>query len=215
MDTQASPLSPSIIPSLAILPQPLAADRLPCGQLVSRASKHTAAALEDRDFDDLGTQWYKDVIIFESNTGHFTESLGGTHLLQKPLAKGFEAGTIEADEQHVRLLKNADEALQKIWRDEEAKAWIKQQQDEAGLVVAHRQVSNASYKRAALVDAGNGDWEVVRELSGGDPAAKRRDSGLPVETHSKWDVVGVLVRKIVVEGDAVRLGEELGAAYWR
>jgi len=156
---------------------------------------------------------YKDVIFFESATGRFTESLGGTHLLQKPLGKGFEAGTIEADEQHVRLLKNADDALQKVWRDEEAKMWIKQQ-DEAGFVVAHRRVSNASYKRATLVDAGNGDWEVVRELGQGDPTEKRRDSGLPIETNSKWDVVGVVVRKIVVEGNEVKLGEELGAQYW-
>lgn len=53
-----APLSPSIIPDLAILPQPLPADSLPCGQLVSKASKHTSTALGDRDFDDIGTRWY-------------------------------------------------------------------------------------------------------------------------------------------------------------
>lgn len=52
------PLSPSIIPELAILPQPLPADKVPCGQLVSKTSKYTSKALEDRDYDDIGTRWY-------------------------------------------------------------------------------------------------------------------------------------------------------------
>ncbi|KAF2851898.1 hypothetical protein T440DRAFT_46802 [Plenodomus tracheiphilus IPT5] len=208
-----APLSPSIIPDLAILPQPLPAEQLPCGQLVSKASKHTPKVLEDRDFDDVGTRWYKDVIFFDASTGHFTESFGGAHLVQKPLDKGTEAGTIEAEEQHVRLLKDADAALQKVWKDEEAKKWIKSQ-DEAGFVVAHREVSNASYKRASLLDVGNGNWEVIREVGGEDHTGKRRDSALPIETNSKWDVVGVLVRKIVIDGDEVKLGEELGAEYW-
>ena len=51
------PLSPSIIPDLAILPQPLPADGLPCGQLVSKKAKHTPTSLEDRDYDDIGTRW--------------------------------------------------------------------------------------------------------------------------------------------------------------
>ncbi|CAA9962872.1 hypothetical protein PTMSG1_06240 [Pyrenophora teres f. maculata] len=207
------PLSPSIIPDLAILPQPLPAEKLPCGQLVSKTSKHTPKVLEDRDYDDIGTRWYKDVIFFNADNGHFVESFGGTHLLQKPLDKGTEAGTIEADEQSVRLLKDAEAALKKVWNDDEARKWIKEQ-DEAGFVVAHRKVYNASYKRARLVDIGNNNWEVVREVGGEDTSGKRRDSGLPVETNSKWDVVGVVVRKIIVEGDDVKLGEELGAQYW-
>jgi len=207
------PLSPSIIPDLAILPQPLPADRLPCGQLVSKTSKHTPKVLEDRDYDDIGTRWYKDVIFFNADNGHFVESFGGTHLVQKPLDKGTEAATIEADEQNVRLLKDAEAALKKVWKDDEARKWI-QEQEEAGFVVAHRKVSNASYKRAKLVDIGNNNWEVVREVGGEDTSGKRRDSGLPVETNSKWDVVGVVVRKIIVEGDDVKLGEELGAQYW-
>ncbi|RMZ68269.1 hypothetical protein GMOD_00004488 [Pyrenophora seminiperda CCB06] len=211
------PLSPSIIPDLAILPQPLPADSVPCGQLVSKTSKYTPKVLEDRDYDDIGTRWYKDVIFFSTTSGHFVESFGGTHLLQKPLDAGTEAGTIEADEQSVRLLKDADAALQKVWKnDESAKKWLLQQQGEAGFVVAHRKVANASYKRARLVDIGNGNWEVVREVGGEDKAGKRRDSGLPlpVETNSKWDVVGVVVRRVVVEGDEVKLGEEMGAQYW-
>merc|ERR1712137_631225 len=188
------PLSPSIIPELAILPQPLPAEKVPCGQLVSKTSKYTSKALEDRDYDDIGTRWYKDVIFFKADNGNFVESFGGTHLLQKPLDKGTEAGTIEAEEQSVR--------------------WIKEQ-DEAGLVVAQRQVSNASYKRARLVDIGNNNWEVVREVGNEDAAGKRRDSGLPIDTNSKWDVVGVVVKKIIVEGDHVKLGDELGAQYWK
>lgn len=156
---------------------------------------------------------YKDVIFFNSADGRFTESFGGAHLVQKPLDKDTEAGTIEAEEQRVRLLKDDDAALQKVWQDEEAKKWIKEQ-DEAGFVVAHRQVSNASYKRARLVDVGNGNWEVVRETGAEDKSGKRRDSGLPVGTNSKWDVVGVVVRKIVIEGDEVKFGPELGAQYW-
>ncbi|KAF7680336.1 hypothetical protein GT037_001987 [Alternaria burnsii] len=208
------PLSPSIIPELAILPQPLPAEKVPCGQLVSKTSKYTSKALEDRDYDDIGTRWYKDVIFFNAENGHFVESFGGTHLLQKPLDEGTEAGTIEAEEQSVRLLKDADAALQKVWQDEEARKWIKEQ-DEAGFVVAQRQVSNASYKRARLVDIGNNNWEVVREVGNEDAAGKRRDSGLPIDTNSKWDVVGVVLKKIIVEGDDVKLGDELGAQYWK
>jgi hypothetical protein len=155
---------------------------------------------------------YKDVIFFNAENGRFVESFGGTHLVQKPLDKGTEAGTIEAEEQHVRLLKDGEAAIKKVWEDEEAKKWIKEQ-DEAGFVIAHRLVSNASYKRARLIDIGNNNWEVVRDV-GEDKSGQRRDSGLHIETNSKWDVVGVIVRKIVVEGDSVKLGEELGAGYW-
>ncbi|EUC44787.1 hypothetical protein COCMIDRAFT_5923 [Bipolaris oryzae ATCC 44560] len=206
------PLSPSIIPDLAILPQPLPANTVSCGQLVSKSSKHTPKTLEDRDYDDVGTRWYKDVIFFNSENGHFVESFGGAHLVQKPLDKGTEAGTIEAEEQSVRMLKDAEAALKKVWQDEEAKKWIKEQ-DEVGFVVAHRQVANASYRRARLVDVGNNNWEVVREVGGEDASGKRRDSGLPIDTNSKWDVVGVVVRKIIVDGDDVKLGEEMGAQY--
>lgn len=208
------PLSPSIIPELAILPQPLPAEKVPCGQLVSKTSKYTSKALEDRDYDDIGTRWYKDVIFFNAEDGRFVESFGGTHLLQKPLDSGTEAGTIEAEEQRVRLLKDADAAIKKVWADADAKKWIKDQ-DEAGFVVAHRQVANASYKRARLRDVGNGNYEVVREVGGEDKQGKRRDSTLEVKnTDSKWDTIGVVVKKIVVKGDEVELGEELGVSYW-
>ncbi|KAH8731959.1 hypothetical protein GQ44DRAFT_603544 [Phaeosphaeriaceae sp. PMI808] len=210
----SEPMSPRIIPELAILPQPLPSADLPCGQLVSKTSKHNPTALEDRDYDDIGTRWYKDVIFFNSENGRFVESFGGTHLVQKPLDKGLEAGTIEAEEQRVRLLKDADSAVKKVWQEEASKKWIKEQ-GEVGIVVAYRQVSNASYKRARLVDVGNGNYEVVREVGGEDHTGKRRDSTLDVKnTDSKWDTVGVVVRKIVVEGDDVTLGEELGASYW-
>ncbi|KAF1918830.1 hypothetical protein BDU57DRAFT_511583 [Ampelomyces quisqualis] len=211
----SEPLSPSIIPDLAILPHPLPAAHVPCGQLVSQTSKHNPTTLEDRDYDDIGTRWYKDVIFFNADDGRFVESFGGTHLLQKPLDKGTEAGTIEAEEQRVRLLKDEDAAIKKVWADDEAKKWI-QDQDEAGFVVAHRQVANASYKRARLHDIGNGNFEVVREVGGGeDKAGKRRDSTLEVKnTDSKWDTIGVVVKKIVVQGDQVSLGEELGVSYW-
>jgi hypothetical protein len=171
-------------------------------------------SITDMKIQLLTSARYKDVISVNSENGHFVESFGGTHLLQKPLDKGTEAGTIEAEEQHVRLLKDADAAIKKVWQDETAKKWIKEQ-DEAGFVVAHRQVSNASYKRARLLDIGNNNWEVVREVGNEDASGKRRDSGLNVETtNSKWDVVGVVVRQIIVEGDDVKLGEELGAGYW-
>jgi hypothetical protein len=105
----------------------------------------------------------------------------------------------------VRLLKDADSAIKKMWQDDAAKKWI-EEQDEAGFVVAHRQISNASYKRARLLDIGNNNWEVVREVGNEDASGKRRDSGLPIEmTNSKWEVV---------EGDDVNLGEELSAGYW-
>jgi hypothetical protein len=67
-----------------------------------------------------------------------------------------------------------------------------------------------------LVDVGNGNYEVVREVGGEDNSGKkRRDSTLEVRnTDSKWDTIGVIVKKIVVEGDKVRLSEELGVSYW-
>lgn len=211
----SEPLSPSTIPELAILPQPLSPSALPCGQLVSRRSKHTPSTLHDRDYDDIGTRWYKDVIFFDANTGNFIASFGGTHLVDKPLGPGQQAGTIEAEEQTVRLLKDPERSLKQIWAaDDAARSWIREQ-DEAGIVVAVRAVSNASYKRARLVDTGLGSWEVVREVGGADGAGKRRDSGLDVRsTDSKLDVVGVVVRRIVMEGDDVGLGGELGAEYW-
>ncbi|KAJ8111323.1 hypothetical protein OPT61_g6052 [Boeremia exigua] len=211
----SEPLSPSIIPELSILPHPLSTDALPCGQLVSRTSKHVPTQLHDRDYDDVGTRWYKDVIFFDSASGRFVESFGGTHLVEKGLAPGQEAGTIEAEEQRVRLLKDPESSLKKLWvEDDEAREWIKEQ-SEPGFVVAVRAVSNASYKRARLVDTGLKNWEVVREIGGEDKSGKRRDSGLDVKpTNSKFDVVGVVVRRIVMEGDDVGLGGELGAEYW-
>jgi hypothetical protein len=210
----SEPLSSSIIPELALLPQPLPAADIPCGQLVSKSSKYNPTSLEDRDYDDIGTMWYKDVIFYNTEDGRFVESFGGTHLLQRPLDKGTEAATIEAEQQHVRLLKDAEAAIQKVWADESARKWIKEQ-DEAGFVVANRQLANASYKRARLVDVGNGNYEVVRELGWEGKSSKRRDSALEVNnTDSKWDAIGVVVKKIIVDGDQVKLGEELGVSYW-
>ncbi|KZM28692.1 uncharacterized protein EKO05_0009915 [Ascochyta rabiei] len=208
-------LSPNTIPELSILPHPLPTDALPCGQLVSLHSQHTPSSLEERDYDDIGTRWYKDVIFLDTKTGAFLESFGGTHLVEKPLGAGQEAGTIEAEEQRVRLLKDPEASLKRIWaEDDAARKWI-QEQGEVGFVVAIRAVSNASYKRARLVDTGVKTWEVVREVGGQDASGKRRDSGLDVKpTNSKLDVVGVVVRRVVMEGDDVGLGGELGAEYW-
>jgi hypothetical protein len=211
------PLSPSLIPDLAILPHPLPTTSLPCGLLVSPNSKHTPTELSDRDYDDIGTRWYKDVIFLSSATGAFTQSFGGAHLIDTALSEGEEAGTIEAEEQQVRLLKDPEASLKKLWvEDDGARKWIKEQAGDAGFVVAVRAVSNASYKRARLVDTGLKTWEVVREVGGEDGSGKRRDSGLEVRpTGTKLDVVGVVVRRIVMEGDDVGLGGELGVEYWK
>lgn len=215
----SEPLSPSLIPELTLLPVPLAPASLPCGLLVSPSSKHTPTTLTDRDYDDVGTRWYKDVIFLSRSTGAFTESFGGTHLLEKPLAADQEAGTIEAEEQRVRMLKDPESSLKKLWaEDEQAREWIRQHagEDKAGFVTAVRALGNASYKRAKLVETGLGNWEVVREVGGEGKKGGRRDSGLEVRpTNSKMDVVGVVVRRIVMEGDDVGLGGELGAEYWR
>ncbi|PSN75312.1 hypothetical protein BS50DRAFT_37724 [Corynespora cassiicola Philippines] len=209
-----NPLSPSLIPELALLPHPLAAQSLPVGQLVSKTSKHNPSALEDRDYDDIGTRWYKDVIIFNEADGRFVESLGGTHLVQKKLETGAEVGTIEAEEQRVRLLKDPVAAFNKVLQEQAVREWLKGNK-EAGFVVAKREVTNANYKRARLVDVGNGNFEVIREVGGEGKGGKRRDSGLEVQTNSKRDVVGVVTRKIVVNGDEFSLGdEELGADFW-
>ena len=48
----SEPLSPSLIPELALLPVPLPTDSVPCGQLVALTSKHTPTTLTDRDYDD-------------------------------------------------------------------------------------------------------------------------------------------------------------------
>ncbi|PVH94091.1 hypothetical protein DM02DRAFT_618859 [Periconia macrospinosa] len=204
---------PSAFRELQILPQPLAPEAVPVGQLVSRTSKFNPPTLEERDYDDVGTRWYKDVIIFDSKSGYFLESLGATHFIKKP-EEGKEAGTIEAPEQRVRLLKDAAASLKKALASEEAQKWLKEN-PEAGFVVGAREVTNASYKRAGLIDRGNNNWEVVREVSGFSKDGKRRDSGLEVHTNSKRDVVGVSVRKILVQsGGEATLGEELGTSYW-
>jgi hypothetical protein len=56
----------------------------------------------------------------------------------------------------------------------------------------------------------------VRDVGGEDKAGKRRDSELDVEgTNSKWDIVGAVVRKIVIEGGGVKLDEEMGVEFWK
>jgi len=210
-----APLSPSALPELAILPKPLAADKLLVGQFVSSASKHNSPGLEDRDYDDVGVRWYKDVVLVDSKTGRFTDSLGGILYIQEP-GPGTEVGTIEAREMRVRLLKDENKSLRKVLKEEETRQWVMEQaqKGDVGFVTAVREVTNASYKHAKLVDRGAGNWEVVREVGGEARNGKRRDSGLDVETGSKVDVVGVVVRKVVIEGDKVELGEELGTDFW-
>ncbi|KAK7179895.1 hypothetical protein PSPO01_14025 [Paraphaeosphaeria sporulosa] len=209
-----APLSPSIIPDLALLPKPLNNKTISVGQLVSRTSKHDPSTLEHRDYDDVGSKWYKDVISFDGKSGRFIESLGGAYMVQKQPGEGTEVGTIEAESQHVRLLKDADAALEKVLRDDKAQAWLKENQ-EAGFVVAIRLVLNASYKRARLVDIGAGNYEVRREVGHEGQGGKRRDSGLDVpETHTKTDIVGVVVREIVKNNGEYSLGDELEATFW-
>ena len=207
------PISPSLIPDLALLPKPLNNTSLPVGQLVSKTSKYDSSALEDRDYDDVGTRWYKDVITFDSESGRFLESLGAAHLVQQQNKEGTEVGTIEAESQHVRLLKDADAALKKALQDEKAKVWLKENK-EAGFVVAIREVTNASYKRARLVDIGGGNFEVRRDVGHEGQGGKRRDSGLDVQTSSKTDIVGVVVREILEKDGSFALGDELEASFW-
>lgn len=208
-----APLSPSAVPELAILPKPLASTALPVGQLVSKTSKLNPSTLEDRDYDDAGTRWYKDVIVFNTSSSTFLKSLGAQHIVQEKLESGTAAGTIEAEEQRVRMLKDEAASLKKVLQAEEAKQWLKDNAD-AGFVVATREVTNASYKRARLVDIGNGNFEVVREISGEGQDGKRRDSGLQVNTGHKRDVVGVVVKRVVMKDGEATLGEELAADFW-
>lgn len=209
-----TPLSPSIIPDFALLPKPFENTTISVGQMVSRASKHDPSTLEDRDYDDIGTKWYKDVISVDSESGRFIESLGGAYVVQKPLEESREVGTIEAESQHVRLLKDADAALRKTLRDEKARKWLEENK-EAGFVVAIREILNASYKRARLVDVGAGNWEVRREVGHEGQGGKRRDSGLDVPaTHTRTDIVGVVVREIVANDGEYTLGDELEASFW-
>ena len=227
MDTNQEPLpflrrpSLSAVPEMELLPCPMAADQLPIGQLVTMTSKFTPTTLEDRDYDDIGLQWYKDVILLSTSSGKFKESLGGQHLVQKPLDADTEAGTIEAEQMRVRMFKDAEAALRKaVLKDDGAEAaeWLKERVErgeDVGFVTAVREVLNASYKHAKLVDVGGGNWEVVREMSSGHQASgKRRDSGLEVQTGSKRDAVGVVVRKVEVVGGEVKLGEEMTAHFW-
>jgi hypothetical protein len=202
---------------LAILPKPYASDKVKVGQLVSADSKHDSNALEDRDYDDAGSRWYKDVISIDEKTGRFTESYGGVLYLPKPADAGTIIGTIEAREMRVRLLKDENAALHKVLQDAETAKWVKVQvqKGDVGFVTAVRGVINASYKHANLVDRGANSWEVVREVGGEGQDGKRRDSGLDVpDTGSKEDIVGVVVRKVVVDGGDVKLGEEIGAHFW-
>lgn len=214
----AKPLSPSQLPELVVLPVPLSADTIPLGQFVSTTNKkhNPGAALADRDYDDLGARWYKDVVLIDENTGRFKDSLGGVMYIPKPQS-GTAVGTIEAREMRVRMLKDPSTALFKVLHDETMRDWLRDEakKGEVGFVCAIREVINASYKRASLVDRGAGSWEVVREVGGEDSQGKRRDSGLDVDTGSKRDVVGVLVRRIIVDGDNVGLGEDdMGSGFW-
>lgn len=209
----AAPLSPSAFHELEILPQPLAAEQIPVGQLVAGSSKFNPTTLEDRDYDDVGSRFYKDVILIDSKTNRFTASLGGTFFVQKP-KDGNDVGTVEATEMRVRSLKDPSAALAKVLRDEETKKWVMEhaKNGQVGFVTAVREVTNASYKRAHLVDRGMGNFEVVREISGEGKDGKRRDSGLEVETGSKKDVVGVIVRRVAV--GEIFLAEEIGTQFW-
>lgn len=213
----AAPLSPSAVPELSILPKPLAADAVPVGQLVSASSKFNPSVLEHRDFDDIGTRWYKDVIFVNSENGKFTSSLGAAHLVHGNPGSGTEVGTIEAEEMRVRMFKDDEAALKKLLQTPEAAQWVKQQlqNGDVGFVTATREVTNASYKRARLVDVGNNNFEVIREVGGEGKDGKRRDSGLDVITGSKKDVVGVVVKKVVPKnGGELGLGEEIGTKFW-
>ncbi|KAF2746153.1 hypothetical protein M011DRAFT_405227 [Sporormia fimetaria CBS 119925] len=219
IDDDTTPLSrivsPSSLPDLSILPLPLPASALPVGQLVSKHSQYNPTTLSDRDYDDAGTRWYKDVVLLSRN-GEFIKSLGGVLYIPKP-SEGTEVGTIEAREMIVRMLKDPEAALRKVLSDEGARRWIEEQEDgaEIGFVTAVREVVNPSYRHATLVDRGAGNWEVVRAVGGqGQGGQKRRGSGLDVDTGSKMDAVGVIVKELVV-GESVRLGEEeLGTGFW-
>ena len=203
--------SPSSLPELSILPTPIAADDLPVGQLISKDGKLNPNSLLDRDYDDCGGRWYKDVVILSTKTKKFLASLGGVHLVDKPLEPDTEAGTIEAEEERVRLLKDPNAALAKRLKAGDTMSWVKEQaqKGDVGFVTAIREVKNASYKRATFEPAGLNQWSVEREVGGEGENAKRRDSGLDVQTGSKRDVVSALVRKVVVDGDQIILGDEM------
>ncbi|KAF2728386.1 hypothetical protein EJ04DRAFT_99670 [Polyplosphaeria fusca] len=216
-DTAARRPSISSVPEMTILAAPLAADQVPCGQFVTKSTRLVSSTLEDRDYDDIGTRWYKDVIVIDAASGSFLESLGGGHLVQKKLDAGTEAGTIEAEQMHVRMLKDNDAALKKALEDDQVKKAVEDAQakgDDVGFVACVRQVINPSYKRARLVDVGLGNFEVIREVGGEAADGKRRDSGLDVVTGSKTDAVAVVVLKVEGKGSDVKLGEQLGAGFW-
>lgn len=217
-EDMSKPLSPSQLPEMAVLPVPLSADAIPLGQFVSSTNmKHNpGTALSDRDYDDLGSRWYKDVVLIDEKTGRFTESLGGIMYIPKP-PSGTAVGTIEAREMRVRMLKDPSAALFKVLHDNTMRDWLREEtkKGEVGFVCAVREVINASYKRSSLVDRGAGNWEVVRLVGGEDSYGKRRDSGLDVDTGSKRDAVGVLVRRVIMDGDNIGLGEDdMGAGFW-
>jgi hypothetical protein len=120
-------------------------------------------------------------------------------------------GTIEAEETCVRSLKDPHAALSKRLNTGDTKSWVKEQAQKGnvGFVTAVREVTNASYKRATLKDLGNGTWEVVREVGGEESDGKRRGSSLDVQTGSKKDAVGVSMRKVIVNGVDITLGDDM------
>jgi hypothetical protein len=112
---------------------------------------------------------------------------------------------------YVRSLKDPHAALSKRLSTGDTRSWVKEQSQkgDVAFVIAVRQVINASYKRATLKGLGNDTWEVVREVGGEWSDGKRRGSGLDVQTGSKKDAVGVTVRKVIVDGDDITLGDEM------
>ncbi|KAF2198873.1 hypothetical protein GQ43DRAFT_442991 [Delitschia confertaspora ATCC 74209] len=198
--------------------------------------------LIDQDYDDVGHRWYKDVVRVSSVPNKdtkkdgvvFEQSLGASLLIpekDRPTKEGEELGTIESEEVIVRMLKDPTAALNKIFQNEEGKTWLQNiiksgQNNDVYMITALRTVKAASYKRAALIPAGpqKGLWEVVRYVPEGEgeeedirhtgqgKGKKRRDSGLEVDTGSKWDVVGVEIRRVEMDGEGggVRVGEVVG-----
>lgn len=149
-----------------------------------------------------------------NQAGELTASLGGSLFLERP-AEGTQLLSLEAENTIVRALKDTSTALKTVCSTPEAQAWLRQQVqagEDVYFVSAVQEAKNASFKRASVIDAGNGLVKVSREIEQTGQGGVRRDSGLEVPTGTKNDALALELRRVVLTDETGQLSAELGDA---
>lgn len=158
------------------------------------------------------------------NSGRVTSSLGANLLLPRQ-APETTLVLLEAENMSVRTLKDPQGVLKRVCGPSEAAIWLKAHKEageEVYFVSAVKEVKNASFRRASLIDAGN-DMVKVRKLIQMEAAAQgegleRVNSAgsdiMDIGSSAKSDVIAVEVRKIIAKDGGVELGEIVEKSLW-